>query len=217
MNTEQARFNMIEQQVRPWNVLRAEVLQSLAEVPREAFVPPHLLSLAFSDTEIPLGHGACMMAPRVEARLVHDLNLRGDERVLEIGTGSGYSAALLSRHAAQVLTVEIEPELAQAARQRLRAYTNVEVLQANGAEAHGLSAHGPFDAIVLSGSVDLLPEDLLSLLKAEGRLLAICGEEPIMHATLAHLHGHGETTREQLWDCNAPRLRHFAERPAFHF
>ena len=217
MNTDQARFNMIEQQIRPWNVLRAEVLQTLADVPREAFVPAHLLSLAFSDTSIPLGHGASMMEPRMEARLVHDLNLQGHERVLEIGTGSGYSAALLSRHAKEVVTVEIQAELAKAAAERLKAYANVEVIHADANQTHALSNYGPFDAIVLSGSVDLLPEALLALLKPEGRLLAICGEDPIMHATLVQTHADGSATRQQLWDANAPRLQNFELRPAFNF
>lgn len=217
MNTEKARFNMIEQQVRPWNVLRADILQTLAEVPREAFVPAHLVSLAFSDTEVPLGHGAVMMEPRMEARLVHDLALTGQERVLEIGTGSGYSAALLSRHAKEVVTVEIDAALAASAAERLKAYGNVQVTHLDGNQTSELANYGPFDAIVLSGSVDLLPEALLSLLKPEGRMLAICGEEPIMHATLARTHANGEATREQLWDANAPRLRNFELRPAFNF
>lgn len=216
MNTEQARFNMIEQQIRPWNVLRADILKTLAQVPREAFVPEHLRALAFCDTTIPLGHGACMMEPRMEARLVHDLALTGQERVLEIGTGSGYSAALLAHHARAVVTVEIEQSLAAAAAQRLQAYANVEVLNADGANTEQLAKHGPFDAIVLSGSVDLLPESLLGLLTPHGRLLAICGEDPIMHATLVQEHG-GHATREQLWDASAPRLCHFESRPAFSF
>ena len=216
MNTDKARFNMIEQQIRPWNVLRADMLQTLSEVPREAFVPAHLKSLAFCDTAIPLGHGACMMEPRLEARLVHDLVLSGQERVLEIGTGSGYSAALMSRHAQSVLTVEINADLAQAAQGNLRAYTNVQVLNADGAHADSLSKHGPFDAILLSGSVDLLPENLLPLLAPNGRLLAICGQEPIMHATLVRREG-TQFSREQIWDANAPRLHHFQTRPAFTF
>lgn len=217
MNIEQARFNMIEQQIRPWNVLRADILQTLAEVPREAFVPTHLASMAFSDTQVPLAHGECMLEPRMDARLVHDLALSGQERVLEIGTGSGYSAALLSRHAKEVITVEVNAELAQEAKKRLSGYSNVQVFNLDGAQTDALSIHGQFDAIVLSGSVDVLPESLLGLLKPEGRLLAICGEEPIMHATLVKMHGGAEASREQIWDANAPRLHSFETRPAFNF
>jgi protein-L-isoaspartate(D-aspartate) O-methyltransferase len=219
MSFEKARFNMIEQQVRPWNVLRADVLESLAQIPREAFTPTHLKALAFSDTEIPLPSAlACMMSPKVEARLVHDLDLTGLENVLEIGTGSGYSAALLSRHAAQVVTVEINGGLADEARQKLIEHDcdNVTVIHGDGALPATAANYGPFDAIVLSGSVGLLPEALLSLLKPEGRLLTICGNEPIMHATLVRKVG-DQIRTQVLWDANAPRLQNFPELEAFVF
>ena len=217
MSYEKARFNMIEQQVRPWNVLRADVLESLADVPREAFTPAHLQALAFSDTDIPLGaNGACMMSPKVEARLVHDLELTGTETVLEIGTGSGYSAALLARHAAQVVTVEIDASLAETARNNLRNCANVTVVVGDGAQTSTAAPYGPFDAIVLSGSVGVLPENLIGLLKPQGRLLAVCGNEPIMHAILVRQDG-AQNSRKEIWDANAPRLQNFAEQAAFVF
>lgn len=220
MSFEQARFNMIEQQVRPWNVLRTEVLESLAAVPREAFTPTHLQGLAYSDTDIPLNStGVTMMSPKVEAKLVHDLDLTGVENVLEIGTGSGYSAALLARHARSVTTVEIDPDVAHAAKQRLAqmGIDNVTVVTGDGSDANTAAQFGPFDAIVLSGSVGEFPEVLLGLLSARGRLLAICGSEPIMQATLCRLAADGGVTRRVLWDMNAPRLLNFSDIPAFVF
>lgn len=219
MSSEIARFNMIEQQIRPWNVLRTEVLETLADVPREAFVPAHLQGLAYSDTDIPLNAaGAVMMSPKVEAKLVHDLELAGSEKVLEIGTGSGYSTALLARHANQVVSVEIDAELAAAAVKRLAdlGVDNAKVIHGDGSLPETTAGHGPFDAIVLSGSVGEVPEQLLHLLKPNGRLLCICGDEPIMQATLC-TPSNAQQSRRVLWDMNAPRLQGFADSPAFVF
>jgi len=156
-NVAQARFNMIEQQIRPWNVLDTEILDLLAEVPREAFVPETQRALAFADLEISLGHGESMLAPRIQARLLQDLQVQSHERVLEIGTGSGYLSALLAHRAASVLSLEIQPELAAVARANLQraGLHNVEVRVADGAKP--LRGEGPFDAIVLGGSVAEVP------------------------------------------------------------
>ena len=192
MNVEQARFNMIEQQIRPWGVLDAHVLDLLAAVRREDFVPPQHRALAFADLQIPLkdseaavAAGQVMLAPRVEARMLQDLQVAKHEKVLEIGTGSGFMAALLGHRAQRVLTLEIDNDLAQTAHANLQraGVLNVEVRVADGATAD-LSADGPFDVIALSGSVGQLPERLLNLLKPGGRLMAIVGDEPIMRATL---------------------------------
>ncbi|MCA0328258.1 MAG: protein-L-isoaspartate O-methyltransferase, partial [Proteobacteria bacterium] len=181
MNVEQARFNMIEQQIRPWDVLDAHVLDLLAVVRREDFVPAAHRALAFADIEIPLREGEAavaagqvMLEPRMEARLLQDLQVAKHEKVLEIGTGSGFMAALLGHRAQRVLSLEIDNGLAEIARQNLQraGVLNVDVRVADGASAD-LSADGPFDAIVLSGSVARLPERLLELLKPGGRLLAI--------------------------------------------
>ena len=161
---EQARFNMIEQQIRPWDVLEQSVLEQLVVVKREDFVPAAQRAYAFVDMETPLPGGQAMLSPRVEARALQDLHVQKHEKVLEIGAGSGYMAALLAYRAKQVLTLEIVPELVALARANLQkaGFTNVEVRQADGAQ--GAPADGPFDVIVLSGSVAEVPPALLSQL-----------------------------------------------------
>jgi len=221
MNVEQARFNMIEQQIRPWNVLDGQVLDLLGTVRREDFVPVAHRALAFSDLELPLRgqgeQGQCMLAPRVEARMLQDLALRPDDRVLEIGAGSGYMAALMAHRAQHVLTLEIVPELVSLARTNLQraGITNVEVRQADG--AHGASTDGPFDVIVLSGSVAEVPADLLQQLKVGGRLMAIVGEGPMMRATRMRRASDTQFESLQGWDTVAPRLLNFAEASRFRF
>ncbi|MDE2598223.1 MAG: protein-L-isoaspartate O-methyltransferase [Rhodocyclaceae bacterium] len=184
MNFEQARFNMIEQQIRPWDVLDQSVLDLLFAVRREEFVPAAMQRLAFADAEIPLGYGAVMLAPKIEAHALQAVQVRKHESVLEIGAGSGYMAALLAAHAAHVTTLEIVPELADMARANLRRaqIDNVTVETANG--AGGLPAKAPFDVIVVSASVPEVPQELLAQLKIGGRLFAIVGEEPVMEAQL---------------------------------
>jgi protein-L-isoaspartate(D-aspartate) O-methyltransferase len=217
MKLEQARFNMIEQQIRPWNVLDTDILHLLSVVKREDFVPLAQKALAFVDMEIPLGHGQCMLAPRVEARMLQDATVQKHEKVLEIGAGSGYMAALLAHRAQRVISLEIEPELAQMARANLQkaGVHNAEVRQLDGAK--GVLAEGPFDVIMLSGSVAELPQSLLAQLKIGGRLIAIVGEEPIMCATLVSRSGEAEFKTSHAWDTVAPRLLNFPEPSRFHF
>ncbi len=222
---EQSRFNMIEQQIRPWDVLDTAVLDLLAQVRREQFVPEALRGLAFMDTEIPLRAphehalrtGLCMLAPRVEARSVQDLKLRKSDTVLEIGTGSGFTAALMSHLAAQVLSLEIDAAMADTARANLRqaGITNVEVRHADGAQ--GAAAQGPFDAIVLSGSVAAVPPALLAQLKPGGRLFAIVGHEPMMRAHVVTRVGESQFETAQPWDAIVPRLQNFPEPSPFQF
>ena len=216
-NIAQARFNMIEQQIRPWNVLDADVLHLLADVRREAFVPMAHQALAFADLEVPLGHGQCMLAPRLEARMLQDLQIQPHETALEIGTGSGYMAALLGRRALGVLSLERIPELATSARTHLQqaGIRNVEVRVADGSQT--LSGLGTFDAIVLSGSVPQVPQQLLDLLAVGGRLIAIVGDEPIMSARLITRVSETALRSTTPWDANAPRLHGFAEHSQFHF
>ena len=222
---EQARFNMIEQQIRPWEVLDARVLQLLAELKREDFAPAAYRSLALADVEIPLCRpaveGACMLAPKIEARALQDLALQDTDTVLEIGTGSGYMAALLGRLSARVLSLEIDPALAEQARRNLSAagIDNVEVRCADAAAQHcaACGSNAPYDAIVLSGSVSEVPAELLALLKTGGRLFAIVGQEPIMRATLVRRTAAASYTTEQPWDIVAPRLRGFPEASRFQF
>jgi protein-L-isoaspartate(D-aspartate) O-methyltransferase len=186
MNFEQARFNMIEQQLRPGKVLDPDVLDTLFMVKREEFVPPAHRRLAFADTQIPLGGnaGARMFAPIVEALALQALTMKKHENVLEVGTGSGYMAALLGAHADHVWSIEIDPQLADAARENLRraGVTNVTVQTGNGLA--GLAAHAPFDVIMVSGAVAEVPEVLLDQLKPGGRLFAITGAAPAMAAAL---------------------------------
>ena len=221
MNIEQARFNMIEQQIRPWDVLNLGVLELLAVVKREDFVPVAYRGMAFVDTEVPLptktGETQCMLAPKVEARLLQELAVHKHERVLEIGAGSGYMAALLAHRAQHVTTLEIDPTLADFATANLRraGVTNATVLQADGAD--GLSAEGPFDVIVLSGSVSEVPPALLAQLKVGGRLSAIVGFEPVMRAVLITRSGDQGLERTILFDTVAQRLRNFPEPTRFHF
>ena len=237
MNYEQARFNMIEQQIRPWEVLDNQVLSLLALVRREDFVPLAHRALAFVDMEIPLDAGAaaqrepgqCMLAPKVEARLLQDLAVQKHEKVLEIGTGSGYMAALLAHRGQQVVTLEIDAQLAALARENLQrsGVYNAEVIHRDGAGnlwpvegsqgAEDDPLNGPFDVIVLSGSVATVPASLLSILKIGGRLSAIVGFEPIMRATLITRVGDSAWRTTQAWDTVAPRLLNFPEPSSFTF
>lgn len=217
MNLEKARFNMVEQQIRPWQVLDPHVLSVLSSVPRELFVPMAYQALAYTDTEIALGHGQSMVPPRVDARLMHDLQLKGSEKVLEIGTGSGYLAALLAARAQRVISLEVNPELASQARNNLQraGVTHVDVRVADGSQ--GAASDGPFDAIVLGGSVAEVPQALLQQLSSQGRLIAIVGQDPIMSATLFTRTGEATWDTQSLWDTYAPRLQGFAEPSRFHF
>ena len=221
MNTEQARFNMIEQQIRPWDVLDAGVLALLAAVRREDFVPAAYRALAFVDTEVPLptatGPTQCMLAPRVEARLLQELAVHKHERVLEIGAGSGFMAALLAHKAQHVTTLEIDPALARFARANLQraGVMNATVIEADG--AGGWRGEAPYDVIVLSGSVHDVPADILAQLKSGGRLAAIVGTEPVMRAVLISRNGDHGLARQVLFDAMAQRLRGFDEPSRFHF
>lgn len=217
MDLNQARFNMIEQQVRPWEVLDPQVLALLATVRREDFVPLAQQALAFVDMEIPLGHGQVMLAPRVQARLVQDLALKKTDKVLEIGTGTGFTTALLAHQAAQVLSFEINAELAALAKANLNraGIDNARVRPADGSQ--GAAGEGPFDAILLSGSVAEVPQALLEQLAIGGRLAAIVGDEPMMRATVVTRTGQNSFSTVQPWDANAPRLAGFAQPSAFHF
>lgn len=180
MNPERARSNMIQQQIRPWDVIDQGVLDLLHIVRREEFVPAAYRALSFADTEIPLGHGASMLAPKIEAHALQALEVRKTDKVLEIGAGSGYMAALLAAHAAHVHTVEIVPDLADAARAALRRQGIANVTVTTGDAAQGWPAEAPYDVIMVSGGLPLLPQTLLDQLKIGGRLLAFVGEAPVM-------------------------------------
>lgn len=207
MNIEQARFNMIEQQIRPWEVLDPAVLDLLFVVKREDFTPGAYRALAFADLEIPLGHGQVMLAPKIEARLLQELSVRKTDKVLEIGTGSGYMAALLAARAEHVVSVEIVPELAEQARRNLEraGVGNVAVETGDGAE--GWSHRGPYDVIVVSGALPSLPEALLKQLRVGGRLAAVVGEAPVMEAQLVTCTATGVYNTVNLFETVVPALK----------
>jgi protein-L-isoaspartate(D-aspartate) O-methyltransferase len=213
MNLEQARFNMVEQQIRTWEVLDPAVLDLLYAVPREDFVPAAYRQLAFADMEIPLGEGQCMMAPRMEARIVQALALRNTDRVLEVGTGSGYLTALLAHCAAHVYSLEIRPGLAAFGRANLERH-GVDPITLEVADgARGDPKRAPYDAIVLTGSTPVLPAALREQLAPGGRLFAVVGEPPVMVAQLITCTAPGAFGAEELFDTVLAPLVN-AERPA---
>jgi len=220
-NIELARFNMIEQQIRPWDVLDPAVLSLLAVIRREDFVAPAYRALAFVDTEIPLpasgGAREHMLSPKVEARLLQELAVARHEAVLEIGAGSGYMAALLAHKARQVVSLEIDAALARFAADNLRraSVVNASVRRLDG--ARGLPAEAPFDVILLSGSVAAVPAALLAQLKVGGRLAAIVGQLPIMRALRITRTDEHSFSSVELFDTVAPRLHGFDEPARFRF
>src|ERR1700691_4040549 len=176
MNSEQARFNMVEQQIRTWEVLDQKVLDLVMSLKREEFVPRASRGLAFADLEIPLvsggKDGAVMLSPKLEARILQEVAPRATDSVLEVGTGSGYMAALLGSLAKQVISVEIRPELKQMGETNLRTQGLRNVIVELGDAARGWAAHAPYDVIVFSGSTAILPDAVLAQLKPGGRLVA---------------------------------------------
>lgn len=217
MNIEQARFNMIEQQIRPWEVLDPQVLDLLFVVKREDFTPPAYRNLAFADMEIPLGGGQVMLAPKIEAKMLQELVLQKTDKVLEIGTGSGYMAALLAARAEHVVTVESRPELAATAKENLEraGVANVTVEVGNGAE--GWSQRGPYDAIVVSGSLPTVPATLLKQLRVGGRLAVVVGEAPVMEAQLITCTGEGIYNTVNLFETVIPALDGIETKASFTF
>jgi protein-L-isoaspartate(D-aspartate) O-methyltransferase len=217
MDFEVARANMVESQIRTWEVLDQRVLDLVLEVKRESFVPPAFRELAFADMEIPLGHGEVMLAPKLEARLVQELGLNPTDRVLEIGTGSGYMTALLARLAAHVVSVEIVPEFSQAAGVRLAEHGIRNVTLEIGDGALGWARSAPFDAILVTGSLPILPEEFPAQLAPGGRLVAVVGRAPIMTAQLVTCLAPGKTTTVGLFETSIPALKHAREPERFVF
>jgi len=222
MDIERARFNMVEQQIRPWNVLDQDILDLMSAVPREAFVPLELAAMAFVDMEVPLTvagkhTGEVMLAPKVEARLLQELHVKRHESVLEIGTGSGYMAAVLAHRTRHVDTLEILPELARFASENLAraGISNVTVRQADGSRDH--DALPMYDVIVLSGSVPEVPESLLERLNPGGRLTAIVGRLPVMQAEVITRGASGALSHERLFETVTRGLRGFKARETFTF
>ena len=217
MNIEQARFNMIEQQIRPWDVLDPQVLDLLFVVKREDFTPPAYRNLAFADMEIPLGDGQMMLAPKIEAKMLQELGLKKTDKVLEIGTGSGYMAALLAARAEHVVTVECRPALVDIAKQNLEraGVSNVTIELGDG--ANGWSQRGPYDAIVVSGAIPAVPDALLKQLRVGGRLAVVVGEAPVMEAQLITCTADGIYNTVNLFETVIPALDGFVAKESFSF
>ena len=221
MSVEQARFNMVEQQIRPWEVLDQDVLDLLYVVRREEFVPAKYRAFAFSDLEIPLYEGADegerMMQPKMEARILQELAVRRNERVLEVGTGSGYLAALLAARAHHVCSVEINPRLKTFGEENLRRASVENVTVQLGDAARGWLEHAPYDIIVLTASTPVLPQTLVLQLKMGGRLFAVVGDPPVMEARLITSVGEGSCHTTDLFEtCLAP-LKNALQPARFEF
>jgi protein-L-isoaspartate(D-aspartate) O-methyltransferase len=206
MNIEQARFNMIEQQIRPWNVLDTDILDLLHVVKREHFVPAAYQNLAFADAEIPLPGGEAMLNPKLEARILQEIGLKKHESVLEIGSGSGYMAALMAHRAAKVTTVEIKQDIKELAEQNLakNGISNVKVELGNGAQ--GWNQGAPYDVIVISGALEVLPEVFLKQVKVGGRIAAIVGQPPAMEFNIITRTGDTTWNTVKLFETNVKYL-----------
>jgi protein-L-isoaspartate(D-aspartate) O-methyltransferase len=217
MNIEQARFNMIEQQIRTWEVLDPVVLDLLFEVKREEFVPAQYRSVAFADLEIPLGHGEAMMPPKVEARTLQEVGVQPHEEVYEVGTGSGYLTALLARRARHVTSAEIHADLKERAAGNLRAagVTNVTLLEGDSARAP--LSESAYDVIVLTGSTPVLPQAFLDRLKPGGRLFAVVGDPPAMKAMLVRAAAPGSFVHRELFETVVKPLVNCAQPARFRF
>lgn len=216
MNTETARIQMVQQQVRAWDVLDAAVLRVLHQVPREEFVPPAYRALAFADTSIPLAHGQCMMTPQVEGRLLQALAVTSGERVLEIGTGSGFLAACLAQLGRQVTSLEIYPDLAESARRALQATGN-DTVEVISADVYAWQPTGTFDAIALTGSLPVYDPRFEAWLSPGGRIFTIVGEPPIMDARLVRRGDDGSVAGESLFETAIAPLIHALRPDRFVF
>jgi protein-L-isoaspartate(D-aspartate) O-methyltransferase len=217
MNLEQARTNMVEQQIRTWEVLDQDVLDLLYAVPREDFVPPQHRALAFSDMEIPVGEGERMWQPKLEARVVQELGIRKADHVLEVGTGSGYLTALMSHRAAHVVSVELKPALAAFGRANLARHGVDNVTLEAGDAARGWPAQAPYDVIVLTGSTPVLPAAFSEQLAPGGRLFAVVGEAPAMSARLVVASAPGAWRSTDLFETVIAPLANAERAPRFRF
>ena len=216
LDVNAARRQMIEQQVRAWEVLDLKVLEAMERVPREEFAPLAYRELAFADLNVPLGHGQSMLAPKLEGRMLQALELQPDDAVLEVGTGSGYFAACLGALARAVRTIEIHPDLAVAARANL-ARVGAHNVTVEVADAFALGDPGRYDAVVLTGSLPLYDARFEQWLAAGGRLVVVVGQGPVMEAQRISRSAPGDLRRESLFETVMDPLLHAAEPPKFVF
>ncbi len=217
MDFEQARFNMIEQQIRPWDVLDQQVLDIISGTPREDFVPEQYRALAFADINIPLGHDQVMMPPRVEGRLLQALDIQSDDSILEIGTGSAYLCACLARMGARVHSIDIIPEFIESAKRKLAAHNIANVSLAEGDAGAGWTGEERYDAIAVTGSLPAFHEGFHQSLSIGGRLFLITGTPPVMEALLMTRVSEGHWSRESLFETSIPALIHAEESRRFVF
>ncbi|TQV73051.1 protein-L-isoaspartate O-methyltransferase [Aliikangiella marina] len=203
MNIEKARFNMIEQQVKPWKVFDERLLGAMATIPREKFVPESHRSVAYADTHIPLGHNQSMLAPREIARMIQALGLTGEEKVLEIGCGSGYSSALLAKLSKKVYSVDIIGDFVSDTRKRLKklAFSNVEIEEVDAAD--GWMAQAPYDAIIMTSMLNKWPDSMIKGLTSEGRIVGILGSPENQHVVLGYFDEHSSWQQEELFPVQA--------------
>ncbi len=200
MNLEEVRFNMVEQQIRTWSVLDDTVLELLYKVHREDFVPAEYKSMAFVDMEIPLGHGQLMHQPKMEARILQEVQVKKTDKILEVGTGSGYLTALLAAKGDHVYSVEIVPELKAMAEANLKAHDISNVTLEEGDASHGWPGHAPYDVIIITASTPILPEAFKQCLNPGGRLFAIVGNAPIMSVVLITCEAPGVFSTKHLFE-----------------
>jgi len=217
MNIEQARHNMIEQQIRTWDVLDQRVLDQILRTPREDFVLPEYRAAAFTDMMLPIGHEEVMMEPKLEGRMLQALDIQPGDKALEVGTGSGYVTALLAGMAAEVFSVEIEPELHEQAKAKLAQLGFDNVLLEQGDASSGWEAHQPYDVIAITGSLPTLPSSFKENLQIGGRLFAILGSEPAMEAVLITRLNANEWREETLFETVIPPLRNITQEKQFTF
>jgi protein-L-isoaspartate(D-aspartate) O-methyltransferase len=217
MNIEQARFNMIAQQIRPAEVLDERVLTTINETPRENFVPAAYKELAFSDINVPIGYGQVMMTPIMEARLLQALAVQPEDKILEVGTGSGYFTALLASLGGTVLSVEIHPELQQQAQSRLLEHGITNVTLMEGDASHGWDKDARYDVIAITGSFPILPETFRHQLNVGGRMVVIVGEKPVMEALLITRIDGDQWTTLPLFETDFPALENVEKPSGFVF
>ena len=217
MNFEQARYNMVEQQIRPWEVLDFSVLDLLMSIRREEFVPEAYKSLALSEAEIPLGHGASMLVPVIEGKILQAIQVKRSDKVLEVGAGSGYFAALMAAKADWVRTVDIEPAMVNMAHDNLKRYGVENVIVEEGDAICGWPSNAPYDLIVVSGGVPQIPEALLQQVKVGGRLFAFVGDERLMTAQLVTCVADGQYRTESLFENAVPMMRNAPRKSEFKF
>ena len=217
MDIEQARFNMIEQQIRTWEVLDQSVLDLLNEVHREVFVPDSYKELAFADIRIPLDHNQTMMSPKVEARILQTLALKESDIVLEVGTGSGYLTALMAKQANHVTSVDYYADFIETSNTKLlqHGFTNIELV--NNDVYQMLDSDEQYDVLVLTGSLPMMDKRFLDLVKTQGRMLVLIGESPVMEACLITKHDNDSWSHESLFESDLPALIGAVEQEQFQF